>query len=568
MCLASPAGGSAESGDVAATNAYLAASYAYWRTVLGDVPATRAAVEGFAGTLRAECAGVLKDASREDFPESSTSFARSVGESKREDEQLSELENELGGAFRSTVEASERAALLTFADTVRPLHWSNPILDQQVSAALANLEERLARPMPSVCADMKAWVASGYRTLPAATKALRAEQEATAEHAFVRPAPSIASLLAPYESASEKALIAKTKKLNKERAKALAGIAGVYGQLAATLGIARERESTIGHPAAGSIALGKGRLEAGGSYEVTLTPPQAAAGRRQDGCESTHPLNVSIVSTRIGGVSGCFSRSEVSLRPRVECNEGLLRIQALTLPAARSVSLRLSNGRQVTSPVALVPPQLGGPVGFYYQVVRGPKPIPVSLSELDAHDRSVRVWKLERRVGCTKHVLKFLNHGIRPLVHDSVSGGPPFTIVGEAFHFFGRIHFALHVDITDQGGGGESPRGERPKLFSWALYRGCKPQQYAIVYGLLKAPRDTVLARTSGVLRPLHKVAIPAHLHAGGLLVYAAATAVPSELIVRDPDGNTILTEKLGRRGAEATETCEGETEGAVTNAG
>jgi hypothetical protein len=347
----------------------------------------------------------------------------------------------------------------------------------------------------------------------------------------------------------------------------VAGIVGVYHQLYATLGIAHEPEPTVGHPAASSIVLGKGRLEAGGSYEVTLTPMPATAGRHQDECESSHPLNVKIVSTLIGGVSGCFSRSEASLRPRVECNEGYLRVEARTPPAARSVRLRLSNGRQVTSPVALVPPRLGGPVGFYYQVVRGPQPIPVSLTELDARGRPVRIWKLDRRVGCTKHVLKFLHNGIRPLVHGSLPGGPQFAIVGQAFHFFGRIHFALQVDITDQGGGGESASGERPKLFTWALYEGCKPQQYAIVYGLLKAPRDTVLARTSGVLHPLHRVAIPAHLHAGGVLVYAAAGTVPSELILRSPSGRTIVTEKLGRLGAEATETCEGEAEGAATSA-
>jgi len=71
-----------------------------------------------------------------------------------------------------------------------------------------------------------------------------------------------------------------------------------------------------------------------------------------------------------------------------------------------------------------------------------------------------------------------------------------------------------------------------------------------------------VLERTAGTLRPLQHVAIPAHLHAGGVLVYAASPTLPSELIVRGPGGQTILTEKLGRLGAEALETCEGEAEG------
>jgi len=116
--------------------------------------------------------------------------------------------------------------------------------------------------------------------------------------------------------------------------------------------------------------------------------------------------------------------------------------------------------------VAFVPARLGGPTGFYYQVVRGPSPIPVSLTELDAHGKPLRVFKLHRFVGCTKHLLKFLPGGIRTLVRDRVPQGPTFSIVGEAYRFFGHIHFALQVDAEGQGGHGESASGRRPRLFS------------------------------------------------------------------------------------------------------
>jgi hypothetical protein len=65
----------------------------------------------------------------------------------------------------------------------------------------------------------------------------------------------------------------------------------------------------------------------------------------------------------------------------------------------QSARLRLSDGRQITSSVAIVPAQLGGPTGFYYQVVRGPSPIPVSLAELDVNGRVLRMVKLNRFVG-------------------------------------------------------------------------------------------------------------------------------------------------------------------------
>jgi hypothetical protein len=90
---------------------------------------------------------------------------------------------------------------------------------------------------------------------------------------------------------------------------------------------------------------------------------------------------------------------------------------------------------------------------------------------------------------------------------------------------------------------------------------GCLPQPYAIVYGLLKAPRDTVLARVSGTLVPLRKVAIPARLHAGGVLVYGAFTPMPTELLVRNASGRTVDRRDLSQAAKSETETCEGEAE-------
>jgi hypothetical protein len=557
-----PSAGSAGSGDVAATDSYLTAVDAYEHAALANAPASAAAFEALAGSIGAECAGVLKGVPPEGSQGSSTSFARQIGEAKREDEQLAEVENELSGALAATFEQPDRQALLTFAAAVRPLRWSDPVLTQLVDAEASEVEERVAVAIPDVCADMKAWAASGYKTLSPATLALRAKNEEASRNARARPTQSLTGLMARYEGSAEKALIAEAKKLRQERRKALRGLQGASRQLNATLGAAQESEPTLSHPPAGAVVVGKGTTASGGRYEVLVEPAGPSAGRRQSECSPDHPLSVRILTNFGMGVSGCFSRSEVGSPPSVNCAEGLLRLEARTGAAVRSVSLRLSNGRRVVSRVAFVPARLGGPTGFYFQVVRGPSPIPVSLTEFDARGRPLRVFKLYRFVGCTKHLLKFLPGGIRTLVRDRIPRGPEFSIQGEAYRFLGRIHFALQVDVAGQGGGGRSPSGQKPNLFSWALYTGCRPHGYAITYGVLKAPRDTVLARTSGVLLALRRVAIPAHLHAGGVLVYTASSTVPSELIVRDPAGRTILTEKLGRLGAEAAERCEGESEG------
>ena len=220
---------------------------------------------------------------------------------------------------------------------------------------------------------------------------------------------------------------------------------------------------------------------------------------------------------------------------------------------------RLSDGRQITSRVAIVSAALGGPIGLYYQVVRGPSPIPVSLAELDAHGRTLRTHKLPRIVDCTKHTLKFLPGGIRTIVKDKAPGGAVFSIIGERYSFLGGIHFALKVEIKNGGGGSESASGQKPNVLSTALWTGCQPQPYAIVYGLLKAPRDTVLARVSGTLHTLRHAALPASLHTKGVLVYLAAPAIPSELIIRSPGGQTIITEKYGKFEMEQLEVCRGE---------
>jgi len=82
-----------------------------------------------------------------------------------------------------------------------------------------------------------------------------------------------------------------------------------------------------------------------------------------------------------------------------------------------------------------------------------------------------------------------------------------------------------------------------------------------IVYGLLKAPRDAVVARVSGALVPLRKVVIPARLHPGGVLVYGAFTRLPTELLVRNASGRTVDRKNFGEAAKFETETCEGEAE-------
>jgi hypothetical protein len=57
------------------------------------------------------------------------------------------------------------------------------------------------------------------------------------------------------------------------------------------------------------------------------------------------------------------------------------------------------------------------------------------------------------------------------------------------------------------------------------------------------------------------EVAIPARLHAGGVLVYGAFTPLPTELLVRNQSGRIVDRKKLSEAAKSDTETCEGEAE-------
>jgi hypothetical protein len=298
--------------DEAATHAYVVAVYAWVQSVVANLPASDAAVEGLASRIGGECQGVLVGAPSgiQSLFLQRPASARERGELAREAEQTSKLEEELSWALSSAWLAPDQQAAAAFASALAPLQWSNPVVTQAVHLDAARPQEQFGISSPGVCADIRAWVASGSRTLSVGTKEFISRREAMSRQSLhARP---LHPLLAPYEG-PDKALIHKTKR--------------------------------------------------------------------------------------------------------------------------------------IASRVAIVPARLRGPVGLYYQVVRGPSPIPVSLTEFDAHGGTLRVLKLPRVVECTRHPLKYLPGGIRTLVHESVPQGPTFSIVGKGYRFLGHLHFALKVNI-------------------------------------------------------------------------------------------------------------------------
>ncbi len=434
---------------------------------------------------------------------------------------------------------------------------------------------------------MEAWAASGYRTLSQASRTIALKRE-TELARFLRDlaAQSASDSMSLTETSADRALVRKITQLEVRTGKAIAGsIDSARKRVEAALGLTararrEERLKSISHESKSSTELGAGRTAAGTGYTVWL---ERTRGGSAGTCKSSVEVRIAdgakpgILELLVGaGSEVCLApHRKRSEEPSVNCREGLLTIEAEVPSATRTVDLRMSDGTHVVSRPVFVPRRLGGPDAFYYQAVRGPSPVPVSLTERDAHGRPLRVLKLRRIVGCSRHPLEYLRGGKRTLVRGSTPQGPSFSIIGERYRLFGRVHTQLRL-TTGEGLASSDENEEEPNEnesvavpmrrtapLDSEISAACHPHEYSIFYGLLKQRRDTVLAKIAGKLVPALRVRIPSSLHAGGLLVYLASVSQPEEILVRSPSGKIVVNKDLSRAAREGRETCEGESEGA-----
>lgn len=596
--------------NASATHAYLIATNTFEEAELRNLPQSNAAMEATTARISGECPGVLAGAPPAEQELDSTSpqaqtpvSPRAEGERRRQATQREDLQFELSTALEDARSQPNREATEALISALTPLRWSSPATAVFVHVTLASVKAEFELPVPNVCADMSEWVASGFKTLSPVSKDIARHTEALLEDAFELIAiaahyhlKSFPGALFPHENASDRALAKRIQTLTAELHSSSLERKNTVKALEATVGLPAPKPQKKLLPSIKKPpVIARGKTAAGGKFVVRAE----GRSKRPDavGCsafitieEPSRPQGglIESLSSR-EGTNRCVSRSHVDAQPAVHCNSGLLTVEANLLPATRSVRLLVSNERTITSPAIRVPTRQGGPAGLYYQVVRGPSPIPVSLTELNAQGNTLTVLQLPAVVECTKHPIKHAPGGTVRLIHESLPRGPSFTIRAERFRELGVTYFELKADVSERrllsaGGeiGGlfgtesEAEPGPPPGVLGGAIRLGglgegspfaphtsdgCEPQPYAIVYGLLKAPRDTVLARVSGKLVPLRKVAIPARLHAGGVLAYGAFSPLPSELLVRGADGKIIAREDRNEAAKSDTETCEGEAE-------
>jgi hypothetical protein len=153
-CAAAPGTTLAAGGDSASTHAYLVADHALVRTATTHFGVARAAFAGLLHRLRSECPMVAAESPQ--------------------NEDSTQLSNELIGAMVTSAYRPDRAHIRAFIAATRPLRWSSGAINRWVHEYDSDLATLNALAPPDVCGDVRAWVAAGYRALPAATVAFDA----------------------------------------------------------------------------------------------------------------------------------------------------------------------------------------------------------------------------------------------------------------------------------------------------------------------------------------------------------------------------------------------------------
>lgn len=382
-----PASGSAIP-DRTTIDRYLRAELKFAHELIASIPASLSAAKTNASGIEVGCPNALAGVPAASYDAANAPAPRRL---QPQAEQLSELKEELSQIVLSSTVAPERGAQTALLKALRTLHWRDRKLARAARVTIRGLE-RPARQVPDACADMRSWQASGYLALPRDTTTFLAPERSSNPDLPGLPS-AVRSVVqrggTRYEQADVRRLIAVVN-----------GAGDAFDPLTT---ITQRLETALGLGPGGNgvpsraVALGRGMTAAGTSFLAKVTPAIKLCLPSVNITETDGPL----ISSFGGETCTIASSASVPAEPSVRCDVGLLKVQARVLPSARSVRLLLSNGKTLDSRVLLIPAAVpGAPGGFYYQAVRGPSPIPVSLTELDTEGHSLAVLALRAVRDC------------------------------------------------------------------------------------------------------------------------------------------------------------------------
>jgi hypothetical protein len=149
FALGAPASALASSANTTATRAYVQANYGLLRVVKAHLPASEAAPRQVLAQVSRECPR--------------------AGESSPQNKESTQMSDEVIAAMVLQAARPDLPAIHAFLATVKRLHWSSVRAERAVKSYAAKLTALTTLAAPSLCADVRAWAASGFHSLPAST---------------------------------------------------------------------------------------------------------------------------------------------------------------------------------------------------------------------------------------------------------------------------------------------------------------------------------------------------------------------------------------------------------------
>lgn len=223
LALSAPAVAAGHVDNAAATRAYVRAGAAFEQGAIADLAASVAAVEASTNAVGEECPDALTYAPR--------------------DQAFAELGEAAGDAMSDASLVPARSLMLDQAHAIEHLVWSNRKLTRLVHIEAKSELETAALEQPNVCADIAAWTASGYATLPRSVTRYVERSNELESLSFVGRSEEfretvIARMLRRYEDPAERRTDEQTERLEEEIGKRLeATEKPAYAKLAADLGV-------------------------------------------------------------------------------------------------------------------------------------------------------------------------------------------------------------------------------------------------------------------------------------------------------------------------------------------
>src|SRR5438876_1172747 len=182
-----PGAAIASSADIAATHAYIRANYALARAGLARIGTAEAKIQALNSKLARECPR--------------------AGAGSPENEVAQPMSYEVAVVLWAVAYGTAAGPIRTFVSAVRPLRWSNQRITRIAHQYATSLHELSTLPVPDLCADVRAWTANGFHTVPANVAQLDRRLEAIEGESVPQ------KLLAPFERGSDAGVAARTRSL-------------------------------------------------------------------------------------------------------------------------------------------------------------------------------------------------------------------------------------------------------------------------------------------------------------------------------------------------------------------